>query len=63
MAELKKHHLPDLEWSARAGASAVDELLIAKLITAEQADLARKIVSQDLYIQLVSGIRPQDEVS
>jgi hypothetical protein len=63
MAELKKHYLPDLEWCERAGASAVDELLVAKLITSEQADWARKIVSQDLYIQLVSGIRPQDEVS
>jgi hypothetical protein len=63
MAEIKKSYLPDLEWSKLAAESAVDELLIAKLIPAEQADWAREIIAQDIHIQLVSGRRPKESVS
>jgi hypothetical protein len=48
----------DIRWSERVGASVVDELLVAKLITEQQAEWARKIVTQELHINLVSGFRP-----
>lgn len=60
MAEVLKRYLPDLEWSRHAAASAVDELLIAKLLPIDKADWAREIVAQDIHIQLVSGLRPKD---
>ena len=46
------------EWCERAAASAVDELLVAKLVSPEGAEWARQIVAQDLFIQLVSGHQP-----
>jgi hypothetical protein len=48
----------DLRWCDHVSASVVDELLIAKLITADQATWVREIVAQDIHIQLVSGLRP-----
>jgi hypothetical protein len=53
-------YLPDLEWCKHAAGSAVDELMVAKLISEEEADWAREIVAQDIHIQLVSGIRPRE---
>ena len=50
----------DLKWCAAAAASAVDELLVAGLLPADQAEWARQIIAQDLHIQLVSGRRPPD---
>jgi hypothetical protein len=47
-------------WSNRVADSIVDELLVAKLITGNQAKWARKIVAQDIFIKLVSGLRPPD---
>jgi len=56
-------YLSDLEWSKHAAASAVDELLVAKLISEEKADWAREIVAQDIHVQLLSGIRPKESES
>lgn len=42
----------------QAAASSIDELLIANLIQADQADFARRIVAQQLHILLVSGAVP-----
>jgi hypothetical protein len=56
-------YLSDLEWSKHAAASAVDELLVAQLISEEKADWAREIVAQDIHIQLASGIRPKESES
>jgi hypothetical protein len=50
----------DLAWSDFAAALCVDELLVAKLIQPEQADFARRIVAQQLYVMLVSDKRPED---
>jgi hypothetical protein len=47
-----------LSWSDQAAALCVDELLVAKLIQAGQADWARRIVGQQLHILLVSGVIP-----
>jgi hypothetical protein len=54
----EKRNAADIRWSEEVGASIVDELLIAKLITEDQAEWTRQIVSQDIHIQLVSGFRP-----
>jgi hypothetical protein len=50
----------DEVWSSRVAASIVDELLVAKLVTEDQADWTRKIVAQDIWIKLISGFRPPD---
>jgi hypothetical protein len=47
-------------WSNRVADSIVDELLVAKLITGDQAAWAQKIIAQDIFIKLVSGFRPPD---
>jgi hypothetical protein len=47
-----------LSWSDKAAALSVDELLVAKLIHADQADFARRIVAQQLHILLISGVLP-----
>ena len=54
----EKRNAEDLRWSDMAAASIVDELLVAKLITEDQAEWAREIVAQDIHIKLVSGLRP-----
>jgi hypothetical protein len=54
----EKRNAADIRWSEEVGASIVDELLVAKLITEDQAEWARQIVSQDIHIKLVSGFRP-----
>jgi hypothetical protein len=56
----EKRNAKDLRWSDMAAASIVDELLVAKLITEDQAEWAREIVAQDIHIKLVSGLRPQN---
>ena len=48
----------DLKWSEIVAASAVDELLVAKLIASDQAQWAREIIAQDIHVKLVSGLRP-----
>jgi hypothetical protein len=60
---IKKRYLPDLEWSKFVAASVVDELLVAKLLPEDQANWAREIVAQDIHIQLISGLRPEEAVS
>ena len=40
----------DDKWCNFVAESVVDELLVAKLIPPEQADWARRIVSQDVFI-------------
>ena len=47
-----------LSWSEEAAALSVDELLVAKLIHADQVDFARQIVAQQLHILLISGVLP-----
>jgi hypothetical protein len=47
-----------LAWSDKAAALCVDELLVAKLIHADEADFARRVVAQQLHILLVSGVLP-----
>lgn len=47
-----------LAWSERAAASAVDELLLGKVIRPDQADFARKIIAQDLHLALLGGSIP-----
>jgi hypothetical protein len=49
----------DEKWCDTVARSVVDELLVAKLIASNQADWARRIVSQDIFIQLVSGVRAE----
>ena len=53
--------LPDLEWSRVVAQSVVDELLIANLIPQNQMNWAIEIVTQDIHIKLVSGLRPKDD--
>ena len=48
----------DDKWCETVAGSVVDELLVANLIQPQQADWARRIVSQDIFIKLVSGVRP-----
>ena len=48
----------DDRWCNFVAESVVDELLVAKLIPADQADWAQRIVSQDIFIKLISGVRP-----
>ena len=48
----------DLKWSNVAADLAVDELRVAKLISADEAEFARRIVSQQLHIMSISGKRP-----
>ena len=50
----------DLLWSENVGASIVDELLVANLISQNQAEWAREIVAQDIHIKLAMGYRPPD---
>ena len=52
------HNEAWVSWSDRAAALSVDELLTAKLISAEQADFARRIVALQLHVLLVSGFIP-----
>ncbi len=54
----EERNAADLRWCDFAAASAVDELLVANLLSPELARWAREIVAQDLHIQLVSGRRP-----
>jgi hypothetical protein len=54
----EKRNAADIRWSEQVSASIVDELLIAKLLTEDQAAWARQIIAQDIHIKLVSGFRP-----
>jgi hypothetical protein len=54
----EKRNAEDIRWSEQVAASIVDELLVAKLISEDQAEWARQIVAQDIHIQLISGSRP-----
>lgn len=49
------------DWSEKAAASAVDELIVAGILVEPEknADWARRIVAQDLFIGWVSGGRLQ----
>jgi len=40
---------------------AVDELIVGKLLAVDQADFARRIVAQELFILLVSNQRPGED--
>jgi hypothetical protein len=40
-----KRNAADIRWSEQVGASIVDELLVAKLITEDQAEWARQIIA------------------
>jgi hypothetical protein len=51
----------DEKWSDQAAASAVDELLMAKLIAAENAERATNIIAQQLFILLFSNVRPEPD--
>ena len=52
------HNYSDQEWATLAASCVVTELLDGKVIKLEQADFARRIVSQELYVLLVSNVRP-----
>jgi hypothetical protein len=54
--------LPDLEWSRRVANAVVNELLAANVIAVDQADSTTEIVSQQIHLNLMSGIRPSDEL-
>jgi hypothetical protein len=54
---------PDLEWSDLVAGYAAEELIAGRLITREQADLAHRIIAQQIHIFLVSGARPTAEIS
>ena len=54
----EKRNAADIRWSEQISASIVDELLVAKLITEDQAEWARQIIAQDIHIKLASGFRP-----
>jgi hypothetical protein len=56
----EKRNAADIRWSERVSASIVDELLVAKLITEDQAEWARQIIAQDIHIKFVSGFRPRN---
>jgi hypothetical protein len=53
-----KHHRPDEQWSNLAAELAVDELTAGRLIMEDQADFARRIVAQQIYVLLISNCRP-----
>jgi hypothetical protein len=55
---LPQHHRPDEQWSNLAAELAVDELIAGKLIMQDQADFARRIVAQQIYVLLISNCRP-----
>jgi hypothetical protein len=57
-SQLPAHHRPDEEWAEFAAALAVDELIAGKVITSDQADLAHRIVAQQIHILLISNCRP-----
>jgi hypothetical protein len=54
--------LPDLEWSRLVANAVVNELLAANVIAVDQADSTTEIVSQQIHLNLMSGIRPSDEL-
>jgi hypothetical protein len=54
----EKRNAADIRWSGQVSASIIDKLLVAKLITEDQAESARQIIAQDIHIKLVSGFRP-----
>jgi hypothetical protein len=54
---------PDSDWSDMVAGHAAEELIAGRLITREQADFAQRIIAQQIYIFLVSGSRPTDEIS
>jgi hypothetical protein len=56
--ELPRHDESDEDWSEIAAETAVDELIAGKVVAPEQAAFARRIVAQQLFILLVSNVRP-----
>jgi hypothetical protein len=54
----EERNAADIRWSEQISASIVDELLVAKLITEDQAEWVRRIIAQDIHINLISGFRP-----
>jgi hypothetical protein len=49
---------PDGAWSDLVAAMAVHELIAGKVIRSDQADFAKRIVQQQIFIMLISGCRP-----
>ncbi len=56
--ERQKRDKADDEWSQFCGRLAVEELLIAKIIAPETAEWAREIIAQQIFVLLVSDVRP-----
>jgi hypothetical protein len=54
--------LPDLEWSRIVADAVVNDLLVANVISLDQADSTTEIVTQQIHLKLVSGLRPRDEL-
>jgi hypothetical protein len=64
MTDLPAHHRRDEQWAELAASLAVDELIAGKVIAVAQADFARRIVSQQIEILLISNCRPvSNEIS
>jgi hypothetical protein len=59
MSETKDpRHRTDDDWSTLAAELAVHELIAGDVISANQADFARRIIGQQLFVLLVSNCRP-----
>jgi hypothetical protein len=55
---IQTHNDAWLAWSEQAASASVDELLAGKVIRAEQADFAHKIIAQQLHVLLLGGAIP-----
>jgi hypothetical protein len=59
--DLPVRYKSDERWCELAVSMAVDELIVGKLLAVDQADFARRIVAQELFILLVSNQRPGED--
>jgi hypothetical protein len=49
----------DLDWCKRVAAEIADELVYAKILAADEVELAAKIAAQEIHLFLVAGDRPE----
>jgi hypothetical protein len=60
---LPAHPIPDEEWCEMLASYAIDELIAGKLLSANQADFARRIIQQQAYILLFSNAYPAGDLN
>lgn len=54
--------IPDEEWCNVMASYAADELVAGNLITADQADFAKRIIAQQAYVLLISNAYPAGDL-